>query len=193
MDPFDYRESLPGNAVQYLMHDHEWFRLMINTIRQSQSFDQRRLLVDKLLKVSCQHEEVEEEYFHPFYRKHVPNSEEIHKQILQKENEMKFLLSDLESNYANESEFNRLTELVLHGITEHMAQEETFEFPKVKEFASLDDLRKLEADMSRVRARAPTHAHPWAPSKPSTGNVLNQLQGLADQALDRMMGRPSTS
>ena len=58
MDPFDYRESRPGNAVQYLLHDHEWFKLMINAVRQSQSFDQRRLLMDKLLKVSCQHEEI---------------------------------------------------------------------------------------------------------------------------------------
>jgi hemerythrin superfamily protein len=117
------------------------------------------------------HASVEEQVFYPDVKRRVPGSKRLVDHGLDEHQELKETLARLQRMSPDAPEFDVVMRKVIADVTDHVKEEESELFPKVRKAMSKQELIDMAALMRTTKRAAPTRPHPHAPSTPP-GNVL---------------------
>src|ERR1051326_1181033 len=121
------------SVFEVLSRDHEEVKQMLSefekgpTAANGASPDQlaaRKKMAETLVIEESKHEAVEEMYFWPAVREHVPNGDALADQAISQEQEGKEVLAKLDKLDADDPEFERLVREFTSAAREHIAVEE---------------------------------------------------------------------
>lgn len=75
-------------------------------------------------------------------------------------------LKDLDHGSVNDPKFNFTLKHVTKLMEQHIEKEETELLPKLKQVVSDEDMKQLADQFAEMKAKAPTHPHPFEPNQP---------------------------
>jgi hemerythrin superfamily protein len=170
------------NGIDFLLGQHQQVEKLLDAV-QTNTGEARQQSFDELRELLAVHEAAEELILRPVTRRSVEGGKEIADARIAEENEAKEVLSELEKLDVSSQEFTTMFESFAADVLKHANNEETYEFPKVRESQDADALAKLEKALETAEKMAPTHPHPSARSTAATA-VLGPFAALLDKARD---------
>jgi hypothetical protein len=182
-------ETTPNNAIQYILNDHKWFKGVLAKLKDQEiDLDQKKRIVDKLIKETSQHAEIEEYYLWPLLTERLgqPGTTQYNR-LLRLEEDIKIVskkIMDTSDDETFNDEMIRLESLIMEDIV----VEETQVLPALREVLSDQETADIETKMKSTRPYTPTRPHPNAPLH-SPLNRLNQVTGVIDHLKDKITGR----
>jgi hemerythrin-like domain-containing protein len=186
------------DVFDVLSRDHEEVKRMLSelesgpTAATGASDDQlllRKKMVEELIIEESKHEAVEEMYFWPAVREHVPDGETIAQTATEQEQEGKQVLHDLDKLDAHEPEFERLVTKFIQAGREHIGYEETTAWPPLRSALSAEQAEELGRKLSEGKKTAPTRPHPGTPPSPGVLKAAGPVAAAADRLRDAATGR----
>jgi hemerythrin-like domain-containing protein len=188
------------DAISLLRADHQQVlamldRLMTGPSAQSgadaEQLRARKELVTELVIAESGHEAVEEQFFWPMVRDHLPGGEDLAAHAISQEDEAKKVLDALDKAEPDQPEFEELLAKIVADGREHIAYEQDQVWPKVEAVVSREDLDELGDKMAKAKKSAPTRPHPATPGKPAVQKTAGPLAAMTDKIRDAMSGRGS--
>jgi hemerythrin superfamily protein len=174
------------NGIDFLLGQHQQVENLLDEVKNATG-EAKQQSFDELRELLAVHETAEELILRPVTRTSVEGGAEIADARIAEENEAKDVLSKLEKLDATSAEFANMFESFAADVQKHAHNEETYEFPKVKESKDADTLAKMETALAAAEKLAPTHPHPSARS--TTANVvLGPFASMLDRAKDALGG-----
>ncbi len=180
------------DAIELLKHDHRMVEQLFRDYDAAASEQQRRGVVDILIRELSKHAALEELMFYPLAKKVLPNGDqEVSEELSQHMTVKKQLaeLDDLEVGDAREAE---LVGHLVASVGEHVQDEEGEFMPKVREHLDEQALEELGQQLDKAKAVAPTRPHPAAPDEPPGLTLVGPVAAIYDRLRDRLQGRPLT-
>jgi hemerythrin superfamily protein len=171
-----------GDLVAQLLAQHEQVRAAIDEVAKTTTADSRQEAFDNLRELLARHETAEEMIVRPLTRG-LDNGEAVAAARMDEENESKDALAELESLDIASVKFARSFETFAQAVLTHAQNEETFEFPLLRQQLDADKLEKAEKQLLLAEKTAPTHPHPSARST-AMNYVAGPFAALADRARD---------
>jgi hemerythrin superfamily protein len=180
------RENTHGDLVEQLLAQHELIRACIDDVAKTTTAEARQEAFDRLRELLARHETAEEMIVRPLTRG-IAQGGPVASARMDEENESKDVLSKLESLDIASVEFARLFETFGHAVLTHAQNEETYEFPLLRQHLDDDKLATAEKQLLLAEEIAPTHPHPSART-----TAINYLTGpfaaMVDRARDAISG-----
>jgi hemerythrin-like domain-containing protein len=186
------------DAITLLREDHEKVLAMfdeLETALQQSEGDARGLephkdLLATLVIAESQHEAVEEQYFWPAVRAHVPDGEALAAHAVAQETEAKEVLDRIDKAVGPlHPELVTLVSSFVKDGREHIAYEQEQVWPKVQQALGAEALEDLGDKMATAKKAAPTRPHQHTPPKPGVLKTAGAGAGLLDKARDALSGR----
>ena len=167
------------SAFDVLASDHEQVKRLLSQFEAAPAASgtndsllaARKKMAETLVIEESKHEAVEEMYFWPAVRKHVPNGDELADRAISQEQEGKEVLTKLDKLDANDPEFDRL---VREFIKAALSEEESVE---------------LGDKIEQGKKTAPPRPHPHTPASPGVLKTAGPAAAAADRARDAATGR----
>jgi hemerythrin-like domain-containing protein len=187
-----------ADAFEILAHDHAEVKqmltqLQLGAIRQgdadAEQLTQRKRLAEQLIIEESRHEAVEEMYFWPAVREHLPNGDELADTAIGQEDEGKEALDELGKLDAGDPEFERLLAEFARAGREHIDYEETQVWPELRAALTAEQSQDIGRKMEAAKKTAPTRPHPHTPSSPGALKVTGPVAAAADKARDAITHR----
>ena len=193
-------ETAPGTAsgrsgpdvVDILTSDHREMVELIGRIEGAGDAAARRDLadtVDTVIAEVMRHAVAEEMYVYPAVEKHVPNGSEDVEHDKGEHAEIVEVMKRLEDVDAAEPRFLDLVRELEGKLRHHAEDEESEQFPKLREHLPADDLVELGRKVEAAKEVAPTRPHPSAPHSELFHKTVGVGVGLVDRLRDRLTGR----
>jgi hemerythrin-like domain-containing protein len=186
------------NVFEVLAHDHAEVKQMLTqlelgAVRQGATTDeqltQRRKLAEQLVIEESRHEAVEEMYFWPAVREHLPDGDELADTALGQEQEGKEVLAKLDKLDAGQPEFEKLLAEFTRAGREHIAYEENHVWPGLRSALTAQQAEELGGKLETAKKTAPTRPHPHTPASPAALKTAGPVAAAADKARDAMTNR----
>ncbi|MWA04123.1 hemerythrin domain-containing protein [Actinomadura sp. LD22] len=149
----------------------------------------RRTLLQKLITAESMHEAVEEQYFWPAVREHVPDGDALAAHAIAQEQSAKLELDDLIAAHPLQDRFEGLLSDFVAGAREHIAFEEERVWPLLRGVITAEQANALGGRLRAAKRFAPTRPHSNTPPKAGLLKAAGPVVGAADRMLDRMTGR----
>jgi hemerythrin superfamily protein len=130
------------------------------------------------------HASVEEQVFYPDVKRRVPGSKRLVDHGLDEHQELKETLARLQRMSPDSPVFDAVMRKVIVDVTDHVKEEESELFPKVRKAMSKQELTDMAAVMRTAKGAAPTRPHPLAPSTPPGNVIVGAAAALVDKARD---------
>lgn len=193
----DGEDEMPS-AFDVLAHDHEQVKQMLTefekgpTAATGASGDHlalRKKMAEELIIEESKHEAVEEMYFWPAVREHVPSGDELADKAISQEQEGKEVLAKLDKLDASDAEFEKLLSEFIKAGREHIAFEETQVWPALRAALSDQQSTELGDKLEQGKKTAPTRPHPHTPASPGVLKAAGPAAAAADRARDAATGR----
>jgi hypothetical protein len=187
-----------ADAFEILAHDHAEVKqmltqLQLGAMRQGDAgadqLTQRKRLAEQLIIEESRHEAVEEMYFWPAVREHLPNGDELADTAIGQEDEGKEVLDELGKLDAGDPEFERLLAEFTRAGREHIDYEETQVWPELRAALTAEQSQEIGSKMEAAKKTAPTRPHPHAPSSPGALKATGPVAAAADKARDAITHR----
>ena len=178
------------DGLQLLVKDHEEFFDFFKRIESAKGQDKKKL-VDSMIREISKHASCEERYVYPLFRKWLQNGSIIADRNITDDQVNKELMELLERMQPErDGELYDLTvKKFIMVESEHLKQEEVW-IDELRTCLSNNELSDLYDTLIEAKLNAPLHPHSWAPSKPSTGaNILHPLAGKLDRFVERVTGQ----
>jgi hemerythrin superfamily protein len=139
------------------------------------------------------HASVEEQVFYPDVKRRVPGSKRLVDHGLDEHQELKDTLARLQRMSPDSPEFDAVMRKVMSDVTDHVKEEESELFPKVRKAMSKQELTDMAALMRTAKRAAPTRPHPLAPSTPPGNVIVGAAAAVVDTVRDavRVTGKPA--
>lgn len=188
------------DAIELLRNDHDEIKKMLDELakgpvaRSGASDDQlalRKRMVEQLVIENSKHEVVEEEYFWPAVREHVPGGDQIADRAIDQEQKAKVVLFKLSKLGPRDAEFENLLSEFTESAREHISYEEDEAWPPLTRAISGEQLRELGGKLEQAKQVAPTKPHPNVPPQPGILKATAPAAAAADKARDAAAGRDS--
>ncbi|MDT3399725.1 hemerythrin domain-containing protein [Streptomyces sp. B1866] len=174
------------DAVALLMRQHVTIRGLFDEV-ETTTGAARRTAFERLVRLLAVHETAEEEVVHPYARRAVEDGEKVVSERLEEEKEAKELLSRLDGMDTDAPGFLRELAVLRREVLAHADAEERYEFPRVRQVASPQQMTGMAKAVKAAEAMAPTHPHPGVES--GAKNVaLGPLAAVVDRARDAVRG-----
>lgn len=174
------------NGIDFLVAQHQQVTQLIDSIRTGPA-EGRQETFDRLREMLAVHETAEELILRPVTRSKVPDGDVVADARMGEENDAKKVLADLEKMDAASPDFLTAFSSFADDVLQHAHNEETYEFPQVREHQDADDLAKMGEMLEKAESIAPTHPHPSA--KTTTANlVMGPFAAMVDKVRDAMSG-----
>lgn len=183
------------DAMELLRQDHEKVLIMFTELENAPAMagaDQlqaRKELVTKLVIAESQHEAIEEQYFWPMVRDHVPGGEELAQRAVEQEHAAKQVLAALDKADPTQSDFEPMVRRIVAEGREHIDYEQTQVWPQVLASVDKSTLEELGVKMAKAKSMAPTRPHPATPSSPGALKTAGMAAAAADKVRDAVTGR----
>ena len=149
----------------------------------------RTALVERLIIEQCRHEAVEEEFFWPAVREHVPGGDALADEGTGQEQRAKELLDELDGLAAGDDGFKDLVTAFAGEARTHMAFEETRVWPRLRRALPATQATLLGTRLAKGKTLAPTHPHPGIAPEPGILKASGPLTAAADRIRDAATGR----
>ena len=130
-------------------------------------------MTEQLIIEESKHEALEEMYFWPVVRDHLPDGDTLADQASGQEQEAKEVLAKLD---ADDAEF-----------------EETVVWPGLRTALSTERAAELGTQIADGKKTAPTRPHPHIPPSPGALKAAGSIAAVADRARDAVTGRGDRS
>jgi hemerythrin superfamily protein len=180
------------DAIELLRHDHRMVEQLFRDYGSAASADQRKGVVDILVRELSKHAAVEEELFYPLASRIVPAGEAEVAQHLQEHLEVKRVLAELDGMDPEDDRMDDLIRRLRDDVAEHVQEEEGELLPKVRDHLDTQALAELGEELEAAKRRAPTRPHPAAPDRPPALTLAAPVAAIYDRLRDRIEGRPRT-
>jgi uncharacterized protein YdcH (DUF465 family) len=186
------------SAFEVLAEDHAEVKQMLTdlelgAVRQgtatAEQLTQRKKLAEQLVIEASRHEAVEEMYFWPAVREHVPGGDALAGTALGQEQEGKEVLAKLEKLDAGQAEFEKLLAEFTRAGREHIDYEENHVWPGLRAALTAQQAEELGGKLEAAKKTAPTRPHPHTPASPGALKTVGPVAAAADKARDAMTNR----
>ncbi|WP_128374450.1 hemerythrin domain-containing protein [Streptomyces cavernae] len=179
-----------GDVIQELTTDHREVEEFFAQIgKEPPGAPERKRVLDQLTIELVRHAIAEEEYLYPAVREHVENGDAIADKEIDDHSRVERLLKDLEGMEASDPEFNRAVVELETEVSEHVRDEETSLFVRLRQSCPQSALDELGDKIRTAKKLAPTRPHPSAPDTPPANKLLGPGVGLVDRVRDFVTGR----
>jgi hemerythrin superfamily protein len=172
-----------ADAIALLKEDHRDVKELFRRYRGLGAGATRRKAqtMERVVRELSVHAAVEEQVFYPDVKAEVRGTKRLVDHALHEHQELKENLAKVQRLEPGSEEFEATMRTIIDDVTEHVKEEETELFPKVRQAKSKRELLDMAKMMRTAKKAAPTRPHPKAPSTPP-GNII---VGAASAALDR--------
>jgi hemerythrin-like domain-containing protein len=177
------------DVVDVLSSDHREFLELVDQIKVTTGGKERRDLADTLISELVRHAVAEEMFVYPAMRRHLPNGDEAVEHDTQEHKELEVTMKRLEAVDTNGLEFGQLLTELETVLRDHVADEETEQFPQLRARIPREDLVEMAGRVEAAKAVAPTRPHPLAPNNQVFHMVVGPGVGLVDRLRDKLTGR----
>jgi hemerythrin-like domain-containing protein len=187
-----------ADAFEVLAKDHAEVKQMLTSlelgaIRQggagAEQLTQRKKLAQQLVIEESRHEAVEEMYFWPAVREHLPNGDQLADTAIGQEDEGKEVLDKLDKLNVGDPEFEKLLAEFTRAGREHIDYEETQVWPGLRAALTAEQSQEIGKKMEAGKKTAPTRPHPRTPSSPGMLKATGPVAAAADKARDAITHR----
>ncbi len=177
------------DVVDVLSSDHREFTALVAQIQVTADPEQRRDLADTLISELVRHAVAEEMFVYPAMRKHLPDGDAAVEHDTQEHKELEVTMKQLEGADASSAEFTQLIAKLEEILRDHVEDEETDQFPKLRASIPREDLVQMAAKVEGAKKLAPTRPHPGAPNNQVFHKLVGPGVGLVDRLRDKLTGR----
>ncbi len=180
------------DVVEILTTDHREAIGLIQQIRSAADGQTRRDLADQLISELMRHAVAEEMYVYPAMKQHLPDGEAAVEHDIAEHKELEQTMKELEAVDASDPRFDTLITQLETILTDHVSDEETEQFPRLRASIPREELVQLGQKVQTAKKLAPTRPHPAAPNAELFHKLVGPGVGLVDRLRDKLTGR-STS
>ena len=186
------------DAFEVLARDHAEVKQMLTQLEQGTmrqgpvstgQLTQRKKLAEQLVIEESRHEAVEEMYFWPAVREHLPGGGELADTAIGQEDEGKQVLAKLDKLDPGDPEFEKLLAEFIRAGREHIDYEETQVWPGLRAALTAEQSQEIGSKMEAGKKTAPTRPHPHTPASPGVLKTAGPVAAAADKARDAMTNR----
>jgi hemerythrin-like domain-containing protein len=185
------------SAFDVLASDHEQVKRLLSQFEAAPAASgtndsllaARKKMAEILVIEESKHEAIEEMYFWPAVRRHLPDGDKLADQAISQEQEAKEVLAKLDKLDADNPEFDRLLREFIRAAREHIAFEETQVWPALRAALSEGESSELGNKLEQGKKTAPTRPHPHTPASPGVLKTAGPVAAAADRARDAATGR----
>ncbi|MFC4586036.1 hemerythrin domain-containing protein [Sphaerisporangium corydalis] len=181
-----------GDVITVLTTDHREVEKMfaeLEALRGTGQRERRRDLTERMIIELVRHSVAEEAYLHPAARKFVPDGDKLADEEVAGHAEAERLMKELERTDTADPAFDHLLDRVIAAGREHARDVESRLFPKLVQYADVEELHSLGLKIQSIKKIAPTRPHPSAPDNPLASKLLAPGTGLVDRIRDLVSGR----
>ncbi|CAL9604893.1 hypothetical protein SUDANB6_05527 [Streptomyces sp. enrichment culture] len=179
-----------GNVIDELTTDHREVEELFERIEALPSgHKDRKLYADQVTMELVRHSVAEEAYLYPAVRQHVADGDALADKELEDHARAEQIMKDLEGCAADDADFDRLVDMLMSEIREHITDEEGNLFPRLRAACPMEALDELGDKVRQAKKTAPTRPHPAAPDKPPMNKLLAPGAGMVDRVRDALTGR----
>jgi hemerythrin superfamily protein len=177
--------------VDILTTDHREVTDLIQQIRTTTDAGSRRDLADVMISELVRHAVAEEMYVYPAMKTHLPDGEAAVEHDVDEHKELERTMKELEAVDASDPRFDSLIGELATTLADHVTDEESDQFPKLRAAVPRNELVQLGAKVQTAKKLAPTRPHPAAPNTQLFHKLVGPGVGLVDRLRDRLTGRPT--
>jgi len=168
-------------------------QLELGAIRQgsadTKQLAERKKLAEQLVIEESRHEAVEEMYFWPAVREHLPNGDQLADTAIGQEDEGKEVLDKLDKLDAGDPQFAKLLAEFIRAGREHIDYEETQVWPGLRATLTAKQSQEIGTKMEAGKKTAPTRPHPRTQSSPGALKATGPAAAAVDKARDAITHR----
>ncbi len=179
------------DALELLKHDHRMVEQLFRDYQAAASDQQRRGVVELLIRELSKHAALEELTVYPFAQKYLPGEADVDEHRTQ-HMAVKRMLDGLDHLPAGDSRESELIAELRGEIEGHVQLEESQFMPSLRAAVDEQALQELGKQFDAAKRLAPTRPHPNVPDEPPAEALLAPLAAIYDRFRDRMQGRPQT-
>jgi len=180
------------DVVDILTTDHREATALLQQIRTTTDGETRRDLADQMISELVRHAVAEEMYVYPAMKQHLPDGEAAVEHDVAEHKELEQTMKELEAVDASDPQFDALLTQLETILTDHVADEEDEQFPRLRASIPREELVQLGQKVQTAKKLAPTRPHPAAPNAELFHKLVGPGVGMVDRLRDRLTGR-STS
>lgn len=177
------------DVVDELTTDHREALELLDRIVGSNDPTQRRELADIVITEVVRHSVAEEMYLYPVMRKYLPQGADTVEHDTEEHNHLDEVMKQLEKVDATDPTFQTLVEQMTDALRHHAQDEETEQFPELREWVPREQLIQLRTQVQSAKTIAPTRPHPHSPHDELFHMLVGPGVGLMDRVRDKLTGR----
>jgi hemerythrin superfamily protein len=180
------------DAIELLTHDHRMVEQLLRDYEAARSDEQRRGVVEILIRELSKHAALEELMVYPLARRVVTDGAVDVDEHLTEHMAVKRTLAALDSLSAGDGDERRLVAELQREVEHHVEEEEGRFMPALRGAVDEEALTELGHQLDVAKKTAPTRPHPHAPDEPPGLALAAPVAAIYDRLRDRMQGRPRT-
>jgi len=177
------------DVVDVLTADHREVEGLIGQIRGAATPEERRDLADAMIAELVRHSVAEEMHVYPAMREHLPDGDAAVEHDIAEHKEIESTLKELEGADAADDDFIRLIGQLEETLSDHVDDEESEQFPRLRQAVPSSELVELAQKVERAKQAAPTRPHPSSPNAELFHKTVGPGVGLVDRLRDKLTGR----
>jgi hemerythrin superfamily protein len=179
------------DLVEMLLVDHREVEEMFGKLEGlgGGTSDEAKTLAQQVVIELVRHSVAEEQYLYPTVRDHVAGGAALADRELAEHAQAEKTMKDLEGLEPTDSAFWPTMHSLVQEVRQHVYEEESELFPKLRAAAPEGLLANLGEKARMAKKVAPTRPHPSAPDTPPLNKLLAPGAGLVDRARDLFTGR----
>jgi len=172
-----------------LTEDHQAMLDLIDVIKQATDATTRRDTADTVIAEVMRHSVAEEMFVYPAMEKHLPQGKEEVEHDKQEHEGLVDVMKRLEDVDAEDHGFMELVHELESQLRHHVSDEEDEQFPKLREYISVDERQEMGQKVEQAKRVAPTRPHPNAPQSELFHKTIGPGVGMVDRLRDKLTGR----
>ena len=177
--------TLPGDLDHLIADDHAVVERQFQHLEAGRG--DRRVLVDQIAFELALHADAEERVLYPALAE--VGMEEGSDEARAEHDEAKGLLVTLDRGDPGEPEFEEALTTLMAEIRHHVQEEEGQLLPAFRDAVGASKMAELGKEFLAAKRKAPTRAHPHAPSSGTGHKLADAGAALLDSARDKASGR----
>ncbi|GAA2880632.1 hemerythrin domain-containing protein [Pseudonocardia halophobica] len=185
------RDDVPAGAdvVDELTRDHHEVLDLLERITATRDAKERRDLADTAIAEVVRHSVAEEMYVYPAMSDALEHGGDTVEHDKEEHNKLERIMKDLEGVDGDDARFDVLVGDMTRALRHHAEDEETEQFPKMRERIPQETLVELRRKVEAAKKVAPTRPHPDAPNAELFHKMAGPGVGLVDRLRDRLTNR----
>ncbi|MCE0763837.1 hemerythrin domain-containing protein [Pseudonocardia kujensis] len=184
------RDDVPAtDVVDELTDDHHQVLELLERIPATRVAQERRDMADTAIAEVVRHSVAEEMYVYPAMTEALDHGGDTVEHDKEEHNKLERIMKDLEGVDGDDPQFDTLVGDMARALRHHAQEEETEQFPRMRERMSKETLLELRRKVQAAKKIAPTRPHPDAPNSELFHKMAGPGVGLVDRLRDRLSGR----